>query len=121
MNFKIFFLFISIGLSTVLVSAQSNRALLTAVPSAFPDTINKPAIVVDTGHPKTTNPETNVRHQTTTVSLETTFSIGKASAVTEREKHNSMPDHEKSPVKYFEQKVEKQEAPDGTSTLVTPK
>src|SRR5690349_6590069 len=110
--FRILFLLILYTLSMTVVFAQSNKASVTVTPSAYPDTVTKPAIVVESSQTKNVSPETNVRQESMTVTPASTASIGTATAVTTQEKQNSTSQVKgKSTANYSEQKVEKSEAP----------
>jgi len=87
----------------------------------YPDTINRPAVVVDSALARDAQPATNVHHESMTVTPVKTLSVGKASAVSTQERQNSTAaPEEKTTVNYSEQKVEKKEVPANNATI-TPK
>ena len=118
--FRIFFLLILFSLSIQVVSAQSNKVSVTVTPSAYPDTVNKPAVVVESSQIKNSSqPEMNVRQESMTVTPASTTSIGTATAVTVQEKQNSTSQVKgKATVNYSEQKVEKSEAPSSGASVI---
>src|SRR5258705_7612253 len=98
--FKIFFLLVLINLSGTLAFGQTNRISVTMAATQYPDTINRPAVVVvDSVLARdAAQPGTNVHHESMTVTPVKTLSVGKASAVSTQERQNSTAAPEKTTV-----------------------
>jgi len=120
--FRIFFLPVLINLSGTLAFGQTNRISVTVAAAQYPDTINRPTVVVvDSALARdASQPGTNVHHESMTVMPVKTLSVGKASAVSIQKRQNSTAAPEKTTVNYSEQKVEKNEVPANNATI-TPK
>jgi hypothetical protein len=103
------------------VFAQSNNVYVTVSPTQNPDTITKPAVVIDTPQGKSTSATTAEVHQSAAVSPESRLSIGKASAVTKQGNNSVAPATAEQNINHSEQKVEKQETPPANNPAVVPK
>ena len=112
MNYKkLSILFSVFVFHCMFLSAQTNKVYMTAIPSAYPDTVNKPAIIINNAEEKNNAQESNVKYEIKTATPEPKLSIGKASIVPSSEKVNSNPADKKEAVKYEEQNKAAQPAP----------
>ena len=106
---KLLFISSVFVLHTLIVCAQTNKTYMTAVPSTYPDTVNKPAIII-TGAQGKTAAENNVQYENKTAAPEPNLSIGKASMVYSPSKANNNTSI-KDTVNYSEQKGAVQKVP----------
>lgn len=111
---RILFLFIVAAFAAASAFAQTNKVEMTVKPSAFPDTIHKPTLIMnDVNASKTVvAPQTNI--ETKTVTPERNLSIGHASMVNKPVKESAKPVTNET-LNYTEQKRESEKSQTGKS------
>ncbi|MBK5284152.1 MAG: hypothetical protein JJE25_02025 [Bacteroidia bacterium] len=112
MNDKKLILLVSVfTLHCLFLSAQTNKVYMIATPSAYPDTVNKPSIIIDNAEEINNARKSNVKYETETARPEPKLFIGKASIAPSSEKVNSNPADKKEADNNEEQNNEAQHTP----------